>query len=322
MRAMAFEWQQRDQAAETLGVDTETLQAWIDSGHAPSRAHNGDVEVLIEFPDEDEEGDEPADEADADLGAEAAPSANGGAGSAAHVAEAEPIDADEESEVGGDAGVGGQVGGHADGRSVELVSRRELQMAGGMVAAWQRLAETAEGDLARSRRVGIIAWSLVGLLVALGGVGLWWATAAVTDSRADARHTEQQLRESGERVQTLEEHTQTLRDELTAARAQLAELRQQAQSSAAQNDKLAEQQRLTREMAESRSEASQTMAATLRDTIDRQAQRLDRLERELSEARAASEQTPDDAPQQSPQPASPASDPPAEDDRQSSDEAP
>ena len=54
---MSFEWQNIDQAANTLEVDLDTLRKWIDEGQAPSRDKNGVMQVLIEFPDDDDTDD-------------------------------------------------------------------------------------------------------------------------------------------------------------------------------------------------------------------------------------------------------------------------
>jgi len=61
---MAFEWQDKADAAETLGVDLATLDRWIETGQAPTRAVGDRVQVLIEFPEDDapEDTDQPADE--------------------------------------------------------------------------------------------------------------------------------------------------------------------------------------------------------------------------------------------------------------------
>ena len=139
---MAFEWQELDLAADSLGVDAATLRGWIDSGRAPSRQTNGRCEVLIELLDGGEDG--------------------GGDDAGGASAEADAGASTQTNDANSDRAGGN---GSPDAAQVDVVTGRELQLAGGMVAAWQRLAESADQELHRSRRLGALAWSTVAVLV-------------------------------------------------------------------------------------------------------------------------------------------------------------
>ncbi len=76
---------------------------------------------------------------------------------------------------------------------MQLVHQRELQMAGGMVAAWQRLAESADQELARTRKLNTAAWITVGVLgiAMIAGVGA--AVWMVSDARSQRALTQADL---------------------------------------------------------------------------------------------------------------------------------
>lgn len=260
---MAFKWQPRDQAAETLEVDIDTLQAWIDSGHAPSRGQGDAVEVLIEFPDETDDPDGEDDE------------------------QAEPLAAEEVTagdSAGPNRGEPFYGGGDAGQHPIQVVSKRELQMAGGMVAAWQRLAETTDHELTRSRRWGGVAWSIVAVLVLLGGVGIGWATHAVTDTRARHSLTEYELDRAAERSAGDRGRIGELETDLSQARAEMAEAQRSAEVSDARNEELLEQNRLIQREAERRMESDAALAVSLRETVEEQRERISNLREELEEA--------------------------------------
>lgn len=151
VRRMSFDWQPLDQAAQTLGVDSDTLRQWITDGRAPSRAGASGTEVLIEFP-EDDDADDIID------------------------VDASPPDAESP-------------------QALQLVPRHELQLAGAMAAAWQRMAEHSETELARTRRVGTVGYIALALLVIAAGIGLWYATAETTAARSEAASTAADLKQ-------------------------------------------------------------------------------------------------------------------------------
>ena len=240
---MSFQWQTRDDAAQTLGVDVGTLQSWIDDGRAPSRSGKHGVEVLIEFPEEND--DEPVEaERDAE---------------AANVVEAAATSP-------------------SSGGALEVVSRRELQLAGGIAAAWQRLAEQSDHELVRARRMGAAAWSLVAAMAAVGGVGIWWGTHATLTARADAELTRTNLShvtgESGDQRQQIEQMSARLAQMQDEAAKQQASLAAATERSAA----------AARQLEQAQSQHQQ-VAAALNQTIDQQKQRLSDLQANLAQQR-------------------------------------
>lgn len=208
---MSFDWQPLDQAAQTLGVDPDTLQQWINDGRAPSRAGASGTEVLIEFPDDDEQD---VDVIDVDT---APPSSD-------------------------------------SPQALQLVPRHELQLAGAMAAAWQRMAEHSETELARTRRVGTVGYIALALLVIAAAVGLWYATAETTQARADATSTATELKEriadldiARKDKDELTAKVDQLQADLTQAKTDLAtateratQLTTAAEQTRAQHDKLVE----------------------------------------------------------------------------------
>lgn len=269
---MSFEWQDRDAAARTLGVDSKTLQAWIDDGRAPSRSFQGRTQVLIEHLD-----DAAAEEAAPDQ-----PSAGGGSADAAkavghgEAAAAEPEPAQ-------------RVHAQPASTDLELVSKRELQLAGGMVAAWQRLAETSNQDLARARKVGALSWSLVGVLVVLGGIGLWWSTHSVTDTQGRLQSTQEKLvdversaSDSQSRAAALQAELNQRALDLADANSRLTATTERANLTKSQADAIAAQHLLTRQVADRQAETAKALIETLQGTIDEQKQRLAAMERDLA----------------------------------------
>ena len=218
---MSFQWQDREVAAGTLGVDVATLQAWIDDGRAPSRTQGGKIQVLIELLDEEEVA-ETATEREAasgtsKQGSTADSNRNGSATDNASAASASSSRAqriiDEEpsahERVTGNGSGGAADHGtrttreHADAPTeIDGVSKRERQLAGGMVAAWQRLAETTGQDLSRARKLSAVSWSLVAVLVIISGVGLWWSTQQVTETRGRNATLENKLKKRPARSTT------------------------------------------------------------------------------------------------------------------------
>lgn len=237
---MAFQWQTREQAAATLEVEPATLQQWIDEGRAPSRTTDGRVEVLIEFPDEDESDD--AHEAEVVTEHVAGPAVN------------------------------------PTPNALEVVSRRELQMAGGIAAAWQRLAEQSDHELVRARWMSTLAWSLLAALVVLSGGGIWWATHATLTARAEADLTRQDLthvtttaEERAKQINELSQRIAATQQELTQAQADLAATTERAAAAA-------------RQLEQADGRHGQTVAA-MKETLDQQRQRLTDLQATLSQQR-------------------------------------
>ncbi len=391
---MSFEWQDRDAAARTLGVDTHTLQAWIDDGRAPSRTYQNRLQVLIEHLDEPDETAGAANKQNGKRsnasGAAGGKSAGGSAGSAgnssvkgagkanrgsyqgaatpsspsagsssaaggkagidsrpnasgragAATMQGQPagsvVDGDGEDHVqmsGGQAssgeapsrdddaaqsssGAGGTGGAGANTNStasssraervhaqatttdLELVSKRELQLAGGMVAAWQRLAETSNQDLARARKVGTLSWSLVAVLLVAGGIGLWSSTRSVTDALGKLDATEKNLTDAQQAAKTLAEdaarkagllESEVARrmQELSEANARLAATVERADLTKSQAQAFADQHLLTKQLADKQIETGKALAAALQSTIDQQKARLDELNEQIKAAAAA-----------------------------------
>jgi hypothetical protein len=270
---MALEWLPRDEAARTLGVGIDALQAWIDDGRAPTRTQDGQVQVLIEFTD-----------TSADDGPPEAGAGNGHDGAAPR-AHAETVVIDD-----------GPTERDAPGRGrredrVTVVDERQLQLAGGMVAAWQRVAESADQELTRSRRLGTVAWSLVAALVLAGGVGVWRATRAVSSAESDlglAQYEQKQLagqvRSASDRATDLDAQLRKLQDESADRQAKLTQAVEKAALASSQVEKLLEQNRLLTEAGRQQSAANAKVLGTLEDRIAAQAQRITALEKALSES--------------------------------------
>ena len=288
---MSFEWQDRDAAARTLGVDTPTLQAWIDDGRAPSRTYLGRLQVLIEHIEESEAAAEAATD-------ETKKSENPTEKTHESQAKASPRkthedgkrqvkDEDEAESLGAERAQ--RVHAHASTTDLELVSKRELQLAGGMVAAWQRLAETSNQDLARARKVGTLSWSLVAGLVIISGIGLWLSTRSVTDAQGRLEATQEKLKgvertvqETASRATALQlEVTQRTQD-LADANSKLAATVERASLTKTQADAFAAQHLLTKQLADQQIETAKALAAALQSNIDQQKSRLSELEKELA----------------------------------------
>ena len=288
---MSFEWQDRDAAARTLGVDTPTLQAWIDDGRAPSRTYQGRLQVLIEHIEETDSGSEATT-------SETKKGENSKGKTQDSHAEVPPRDEqvhgkpyttedDEDQSQGHERAQ--RVHAHASTTDLELVSKRELQLAGGMVAAWQRLAETSNQDLARARKVGALSWSLVAGLVIVSGVGLWMSTRSVTDAHGKLEATQEKLKgvertseETASRATALQlEVTQRTQD-LADANSKLAATVERANLTKTQADAFAAQHLLTKQLADQQIETAKALAAALQSTIDEQKTRLGELEKELA----------------------------------------
>ncbi len=282
---MAFEWQDRETAARTLEVDLETLQAWIDDGRAPSRQQNGNVQVLIELLDDEEEAD--------------------------------TVDASIDDVVDRDADAGAPRNGrqqegprshdriNVDDTDVAVVTQRELQLAGGMIAAWQRVAETAEQSAKRSRQLGTLSWSIVALFVVLGGIGLWASTRTVSDvqgrlntAQSDLANANKQLAGTQTTVTDLRSKIDALNTDLETTRASLAGLTERASVSEQKNedlektyqltqqlaDQLSKQLELTKELAGKQAEESRTLIETMRATLSQSTARINTLETLLANA--------------------------------------
>jgi hypothetical protein len=270
---MSFEWQDRDEAARTLGVDVPTLQAWIDDGRAPSRSFQGRLQVLIELLDE-----EPAAQA---------------AGEAASAASTESAKTSPSSpRPGSDSPEPQRV--TASTTEIDVVARRELQLAGGMIAAWQQLAEAANDNLGRARRLGALSWSLVAVMVVLGGLGLWMSTKAVTDAQGRLNAADEKLKladrnliEDRNRITALDAELRQRTNDLTEAHGKLAAAMERADLTKAQVDQLASQHALTKQLADRQVETARSLAAVLEATIEQQRKQIAGLETSLAEAKAA-----------------------------------
>jgi len=276
---MSFEWQDRDTAARTLGVDTATLQAWIDDGRAPSRTNQGRLQVLIEH----------LDEAAEEPGNHEKKNGTGTKQTASGDARAEMKDGEREAASG--LGGGERVETRPAGTDLELVSKRELQLAGGMVAAWQRLAETSNQDLARARKVGTLSWSLVAALTVISGIGLWYSTKSVTDTEGRLTSTQEKLtdvqriaNDTQNRAAALQEEVMKRTQELAEANAKLGGSIERANLTKAQADQLVAQHLLTTQLAQKQADTSKALFDTVQATVEEQKQRLATLEKDLAAA--------------------------------------
>jgi hypothetical protein len=144
----------------------------------------------------------------------------------------------------------------SDGQVSADLSDRQIQLAGGAVAAWRQLADTSElritevrGDLKRSRRWAGLAWAVVVVLAGGLAVGGWWeaqqrgqlelaqaAQLAQTEKSEDlaARLTEaqQEATEAQERASVAAQAEAQARTELNRLEGEVAGLQaavQQAQ---------------------------------------------------------------------------------------------
>jgi DNA repair exonuclease SbcCD ATPase subunit len=299
---MSFEWQDRDAAARTLGVDSKTLQAWIDDGRAPSRTNNGRLQVLIEHldePDPPAAEEAPAEPEKKKQNKQQPDSMMNGNGERLHVEPSRQRNASsrdmrhEEHEKAPDRQTGSSAQHvRATPTDLELVSKRELQMAGGMVAAWQRLAETSNQDLARARKVGVLSWSLVAVMLVVGGVGLWASTRSVTDAQGKLESTQEKLNSAERAVADTQARAAALQAEVSQRMADLAEANARLSATIerinltkSQADQLAAQHLLTRQLADKQADTSKSLAETLQGTIDDQKQRIAALEKDLAGAR-------------------------------------
>ncbi len=289
---MSFEWQDREVAARTLGVDVATLQAWIDAGKAPSRHHSGKLQVLIELLDEGETTAEsnatPAGDNGSAAGASEHASTNHATKQGASDSSAEESVAPESAEP--------RRFQNATGSELELISKRELQLAGGMVAAWQRVAETAGQDLTRARRVGAVSWGIVAVLLVAGGIGLWASTRSITDVQGRLESTKTKLDEvvstavEGEKtLAALQEQLRRRGDDLADANIRLATAIERSDLTKAQADKLAAQHLLTKQIADRQAETAKALTDTLSATIEENKAKLATLEKELAAARLAAQ---------------------------------
>lgn len=297
---MSFEWQDHDEAARTLGVDVPTLQAWIDAGRAPSRALQGRVQVLIELLDESAPAadtpppsSQPSSPASTGPATHAAASAAGGAVHAHAGGAADATTNTHHADSLHDAAGAGPQRVTAATTEVDVVARRELQLAGGMIAAWQQLAETANDNLARTRRLGALSWSIVAVLVVLGGAGLWASTRAVTETQGRLNSTEEKLKladrnllDDRNRLTALDAELRQRTTDLTEAHGKFTAAMERADLSKAQADQLAAQHALTKQLADRQAETARSLATLLEATIEQQRKQIASLEKSLADTQA------------------------------------
>ena len=200
---MSFEWLSTDDAARTLGVEVPTLNQWIESGRAPSRKQNNRIEVLIEF---DEDEDDSAQSSKQSV----------------HVESFEQVDEPNPNQRSGDDA--------PDYQQMQLVHQRELQMAGGMVAAWQRLAETADQELSRTRRLNTAGWATVATLTIAIIAGVVWGLNTINQARTQMQLTESDLTRTATDLDTARQQQATQDAALLEQSAAAAQLREQLAS--------------------------------------------------------------------------------------------
>ena len=286
---MSFEWQDREVAARTLGVDVATLQAWIDAGKAPSRLHSGRLQVLIELLEEETTSTNESNAA-------SATSAPGDARASTSTQASAAAESGKPANTTADAGVSAEAGQsrrvETVGGELELISKRELQLAGGMVAAWQRVAETAGHDLNRARKLGAVSWGIVAVMLVAGGIGLWATTRNITDVQGRLEFTKSKLDEATRTVEDgqqslagLQEQLRRRTDDLADANTKLATAIERSDLTKAQADKLAAQHLLTKQIADRQAETAKALADTLSATIEEQKAKLAALEKDLAAVR-------------------------------------
>ncbi len=267
---MGFEWQTLDQAAATLEVNTDTLQQWINEQRAPSRERNGSVEVLIEFPDDDDTADTDSPQSPEPASSEAS---DPGVSDAEFEAETDSSDdADPEDRAG----------------SLEVTHQRELQLAGGMVAAWKRLADTSDHELHRSRKLGILAWSCVVLLLAGCVTIAIWATRAESDTDLVKNQLDSAKGQSSDRGLTITD----LRAQITKLNATVADLNTQLRqalnraTTAEQNaQKLSELNKQLNQASTLQQQRHEREVARLELILSQNKTRIENLEKDIDAAR-------------------------------------
>lgn len=267
---MSFEWQDIEVAAKTLEVDLATMQKWIEQGHAPSRETDGQVQVLIEFPDDEAGGEE------AEGGAEQAEAGMGGV-----EIEADVID-------------DGEVEREQQVYAIEQSHQREIQLAGGMVAAWKQLAEAADQELARSRRNGVIAWMVTGVLVFVLLVSWWNLSGDITAAEVRATSAETNLKNvneknetQGEKIDALSESLEAIEKELNSEQRQAHATKQRLTGSTMQINRLNEQLESAKQTADLQSDTFKQTQQTLLDTIKTERERVAKLEQQLEASNKA-----------------------------------
>lgn len=201
-----------------------------------------------------------------------------------HVEDGEEEEEEEEPEGAGTAGPG------KGGYPLDVVSKRELQLAGGMVHAWQRLAETTEHTLSRSRRAGMLAWAIVAILALSGGAGLWWSTREVTTAEArialaeyDLEQVRQRTAEDREQIADLRAHVDRLTDELSTVLEDFLKASERASQAEVGRERLAEQLVSAEELERERVESHRALVAALEATIGEQRERIGAMEETLQE---------------------------------------
>ena len=122
--------------------------------------------------------------------------------------------------------------GDTDGQVADTLVQardRQLQLAGGTIAAWQKLADTADTQTLRSRRVAAGALSIVTVLASALLVGTWWSTKTITGIQTALDAEKQQRVALGVQLHNLR----------ADAQAQASTLRQQLADRGAEADRLA-----------------------------------------------------------------------------------
>ena len=274
---MSFEWQDIDQAAATLEVELDTLQKWIEEGHAPSRDKNGTTQVLIEFPDDEGE----SEEVDAETASSVSDEDKIEDVDGDDVAEAPHIiDGEYEEFRATDDGSGTYV--------IQQSHQRELQLAGGMVAAWKQLAETADQELVRSRKQTTRAWWAIGVLVFVLLISWWNLSGDITDARERAGIAETKLTNAKTNNQQQADQIKDLLDSLAGVEKKLSSeerqshaMRQRLTTTSIQIDRLSEQLKSTKELAGAQAKTFDKTQASLEETIKQERERAKGLENKL-----------------------------------------
>jgi hypothetical protein len=222
---MAFQWEDREAAAEALGVDLATLDQWISEGRAPTRTVDGRTQVLIEFdPPPPEAPPEAPPEDDALLGddgptnepvPESAPAGDAGS-DRVEVREAQPTDQPQQ---------------------VHLVPAREAQLAAGVAAAWQQLAKQSDEELRRARKVNWIGWAVASVLGVVAVAAVLWLVGEAHEQRTGGAVVQRDLVAAQAELDRLQREGEQLSDQADelgeqrdAARTELARLSERAQA--------------------------------------------------------------------------------------------
>ena len=191
---MAYAWQSVEEAAVTLQISTRTLHRRISKNEVETRLANGRREVLVCLPDEEEEVQAEAREAE---GMSAAVTDGVGAGGGAGMSDSTAIVlAEKEAAL-----------------ANEKFRRTELAL-----AAFQHTSQILQKEASRTRISARLAWSAVAVLSVGGYVAVGWTASKVTAAKKDNERLTADVERLTADVKEREELTTKLREQFMDAR--------------------------------------------------------------------------------------------------------